>query len=229
MKTWMDTNVIPMKKEAIQVGRMPFWLLYLLPSLIMLVLFFAYPLAVEMVKVENWQYSFIKLSEIRTSLFIPVILIPISLVLGLFLAIAVNEAGKGFRFLQHICLSAVTMTIMTSSLIWIFLFNQGSYVVSFCLNIVLSFIVYLNSFQSMNENLSDMLKIMGVPFPYALRTILIPLLLPSLFFTFTITIILTYRLENSAPFAEYGTIGFISVFIVTMIHYHLNKRYLSVN
>lgn len=229
MKTLMDTNAIPMKEGVIRAGRIPFWLLYLLPSMIMLILFVAYPLAVEIVNINNWQHSMIKLSELRTNLFIPVILIPISLVVGLCLAIFVNETSKGLRFLKHICLSTVAMSIMTSTLIWIFLFNQGSYVVSFCLNIVFSFIVFISSFQSMNENLYDILKISGVPFTYALRTILLPLLIPSLFFTFTITIILTYRLQNSAPSVEYGTLGFIAVFVVTMTHYHLNKKYLIVH
>ncbi|MFE8700605.1 carbohydrate ABC transporter permease [Cytobacillus sp. FJAT-54145] len=119
-------------------------MLYLIPSIILFVVFLFYPMAktlylslfltdsqgvpITFVGLENFTYLLQSTSfqeSIKATLLFVLYTVPVGVILALFLALLANEKLRGIGFFRTIFASTMGMSVAASSVIWMFMYNPA--------------------------------------------------------------------------------------------------------
>jgi len=155
-----------------------------------------------------------------TALFV-VFTVPATLILGLMLSILANEKLKFIGIFRTIFSSSMGISVAASSVFWLFLFNPtmgylnklvtmlggenigwltdpkwALFSVSLStiwMNIGFTFLILLGGLQSIDSKLYESADIEGAGYFYQLKWITLPMLSPSIFFVFIVSVINAFQ------------------------------------
>ena len=222
------------------------------------------------------------LKSIATTFTYVILTVPATIVISLGLAVISNYKLKGIEIFKTIFASTLGISVAAGSIFWSFVFhptvgilNQGLTtvglegvgwltdpkvaifsiaMVSIWMNIGFAYLILIGGLKNIDNSFYESSDIVGGGFWFKLKKITIPLLSPSIFFVFTISIInafqtfgvidmltkggpmnttrlMVYNLYNEA-FVNYqygtasaqGVLLFIIIFIVSRIQVKLTER-----
>ncbi|WP_204498990.1 carbohydrate ABC transporter permease [Aquibacillus albus] len=209
---------------------------FIMPTVILLSMFVFYPFfqsiylsffmtdplgnVVKFVGFQNYVELFTDkefLNSLKITFLFTVFTVPTGIFIALILAVLTNNKSKGMRGFQFIFALPIAMSVGTSSIIWLLLFNPTAGVLNYLLNVVgvesiqwltnpdwallsisimtiwmglgLDFIILLAGLQAIPDDLYESAKIDGAGSLTIFTKITIPLLSPTIFFVLIISVI----------------------------------------
>lgn len=221
-------------------------------------------------------------TSIKNTLIYTIVTVPITIIISLMLAVMSNVKLKGMRFYQICFTLTMGISVAAGSVFFSFLYHPSAGIlnkimtffgldtvgfltdpnialfsvaaVSIWMNIGFCYLILNGGLKSIDSSFYESGDIVGAGFWYSLRKITIPLLSPSLFFVFTISLInsfqtfgvidmltrggpnnasnlLVYNLYQDAfvnfqygSAAAQGVVLFIIIFIISRIQARLTER-----
>ncbi len=184
--------------------------------------------------------------------------VPIGVILALCLALFANSKLRENHFFRKLFSSTIGMSVAASSVIWMFMYNPTIEVINYFLiaigyseiqwlldpstaliavsigsiwmNIGFCFFILLGGLQNIDSQLYESASIAGVSGAYKLRKIIIPMLLPTLFFVITVSFINAFQtfgqieiLTKDGPIESMTT--FVdSIYKDTFINYNIGSE-----
>ncbi|MBS4219116.1 sugar ABC transporter permease [Bacillus sp. FJAT-49711] len=214
--------------------------LFLLPSIVLFSVFLFYPMirtiylsffltkangeTTVFVGFNNYVHLFtspIFLQSIKSTFLFVLYTVPLTIIIGLFLAVIANEKLRGVGFFRTIYASTMGISVAAASVFWLYLFhptigflNQirkvfgletigwltdpnwaliAVAITTIWMNLGFTFLILLGGLQSIDSYLYESANIDGAGYFYKLRRITIPMLSPTLFFVITVTIINAFQ------------------------------------
>lgn len=215
-------------------------MLFLLPSLVLFTVFLFYPLvrtiylsffltnaAGETTVFVGWE-NFVRMfnspifmQSMKSTFLFVLYTVPLTIIIGLFLAVIANEKLKGIGIFRTIYSSTMGISVAAASVFWLYLFHPSIgllnliisnlglekigwltdptwaliaiSVTTIWMNIGFTFLILLGGLQSIDSYLYESADIDGAGYFYKLRRITIPMLSPTLFFVVTVTIINAFQ------------------------------------
>jgi len=215
-------------------------MLFLLPSLVLFTVFLFYPLvrtiylsffltnaAGETTVFVGWE-NFVRMfnspifmQSMKSTFLFVLYTVPLTIIIGLFLAVIANEKLKGIGLFRTIYSSTMGISVAAASVFWLYLFHPSIgllnliisnfglekigwltdptwaliaiSVTTIWMNIGFTFLILLGGLQSIDSYLYESADIDGAGYFYKLRRITIPMLSPTLFFVVTVTIINAFQ------------------------------------
>ncbi|WP_407652102.1 carbohydrate ABC transporter permease [Aquibacillus koreensis] len=209
---------------------------FILPTVILLSMFVFYPFLqsvylsffmtdplgniVGFVGLQNYVDLFTSkefLGSLKTTFLFAIFTVPTGIFISLLLAVLTHNKLKGMRIFQFIFALPIAMSVGTSSIIWLLLFNPTSGVLNYLLNLVglesiqwltdpnwalvsvsmmtiwlslgLDYIILLAGLQAIPKELYESAKIDGAGSFRIFSKITIPMLSPTIFFVLIISVI----------------------------------------
>lgn len=280
---------------------LPLWIIYLLPSMLIFMIFVIYPFCktvltslfattntgalTSFVGIHNYTDLFTDSRYIQilgNTLLYTLLTVPLTLIISLLLAVLSCENHPGMGIFRTIFSSTMGISVAAGSVFWNLLFHptagllnhlvtffggerigwltDSNYAlvsvsaVSIWMNIGFAYLVLMGGLKNIDTSHYESVDIVGGGFFYRLRKVTIPLISPSLFFVFTISLInafqsfglidmltaggpnnstnlLVYRLYNDAfvnfrfgSASAQGIILFILIFLISQLQTKLTER-----
>ena len=179
--------------------------------------------------IKIWQNNYFQLAIKNTFIF-TLVSVPLIMIYSMAVALIMVYIGKKYQFLKNIVFLPVILPSASIAIFWNIYFDSMNPMLSLIIIYVwkysgLNVMVLLSALTNVDSIIYDAANIDGASFINKALNITIPNIMPSIFFTFILSLVNSFKIYSES-FLLYGNYPDNSVY---MIQNYLNNHFLKLN